>query len=55
MAEERNQAKKFIWTGSMNKFKKQPREYDPMKDLLDEQLIAKAVWECLRKNDPAES
>ena len=44
--------KKFIGTGSMTKFKKRPREYDPMKDLLDEQLIAKAVWECLRENDP---
>ena len=26
----------------MTKFKKQPREYNPTKDLLDEQLIAKA-------------
>lgn len=23
-----------------------------MKDLLDEQLIAKAIWECLKDNDP---
>ena len=36
--------KKFIRTGSMTKLKKQPREYNPTKDLLDEQLIAKAVW-----------
>ena len=44
--------KKFTKSGSMNKFKKQPREYDPKKDLLDEELIAKAVWECLKENDP---
>ena len=36
----------------MIKSKKKLREYDPMKDLLDEQLIAKAVWECLKDNDP---
>lgn len=36
----------------MIKLKKRPREYDPMKDLLDEELIAKAVWECLKENDP---
>lgn len=36
----------------MTKFKKQPREYNPSKDLLDEQLIAKAIWECLKENDP---
>ena len=35
----------------MTKFKKQPREYDPMKYLLDEQLIATAVWECLKDGD----
>ncbi len=23
-----------------------------MKDLLDERLIAKATWECLKENDP---
>lgn len=23
-----------------------------MKDLLDEKLIAKAIWECLKVNDP---
>jgi len=38
--------------GSMTKFKKQPRVYDPRKDLLDEQLIARAIWECLKDNDP---
>ena len=36
----------------MTKFKKKPREYDPMKCLLDEQLISQAVWECLKSNDP---
>jgi probable addiction module antidote protein len=36
----------------MTKLKKTPREYDPLKDLLDEQLIATAVWECLKDNDP---
>jgi len=35
----------------MTKFKKQPREYNPTKDLLDEKLIAKAIWECLKEND----
>ncbi len=44
--------KKSINNGSMSKFKKQPQQYDPMKDLLDEELIAKAVWECLKENDP---
>jgi probable addiction module antidote protein len=32
--------------------KKKPREYDPLKELLNEKLIAKAVWECLKDNDP---
>lgn len=36
----------------MTKLKKKPREYDPMKDLLDEQLISNAIWECLKDNDP---
>ena len=36
----------------MTKFKKRPREYNPTKDLLDEKLIAKAIWECLKDNDP---
>lgn len=44
--------KKFIKNGSMTKFKKTPREYNPSNDLLDEDLIAKAIWECLRENDP---
>lgn len=44
--------RKFTKSGSMTKFKKQPRQYNPMKDLLDEELIAKAVWECLKENDP---
>ena len=38
--------------GGLIKFKKKTREYDPLKDLLDEELIAQAVWECLRENDP---
>ena len=44
--------RKSIKNGSMIKLKKTPREYNPMKDLLDDQLIAKAVWECLKDNDP---
>ena len=44
--------KKFIKSGSVTKFKKRPREYNPTKDLLDEKLIAKAIWECLKENDP---
>jgi DNA-binding phage protein len=36
----------------MSNFRKQPREYNPSKDLLDEQLIAKAIWECLKEKDP---
>jgi len=44
--------KKSIKNGSMTKFKKRPREYNPAKDLLDEKLIAKAIWECLKENDP---
>jgi len=44
--------RKSAKSGSMIKLKKRPREYDPMKDLLDEELIAKAVWECLKENDP---
>ena len=41
--------KKSTRTGSVTKFKKQPREYNPNKDLLDQQLIAKAIWECLKE------
>ena len=44
--------KKFTRTGSMTKFKKRPQPYNPMKDLLDEELIARAIWECLKENDP---
>lgn len=36
----------------MTKFKKNPREYNPTQDLLNEQLIAEAIWECLKDNDP---
>lgn len=35
-----------------SKLKKQPRQYHPRKDLLDEKLIAQAIWECLKDNDP---
>jgi DNA-binding phage protein len=44
--------KKFTESGSKIKFKNQPCEYNPNKDLLDEELIARAVWECLKENDP---
>ncbi len=44
--------KRFTKSGSMTKFKKQPRVYNPTKDLLNEELIAKAIWECLKDNDP---
>lgn len=27
-------------------------KYSPTQELLDESFIAKAVWECLRNNDP---
>jgi hypothetical protein len=36
----------------MIRFKKQPHQYNPTKDLLDEELIAQAIWECLKGNDP---
>jgi probable addiction module antidote protein len=36
----------------MTNFKRQPREYNPSNDLLNEQLIAEAIWECLKENDP---
>lgn len=44
--------RKSIENGSMTRFKKQPREYHPTKDLLDEELIAQAIWDCLKENDP---
>lgn len=44
--------KKFTMSGSMTKFKKKPKEYNPSKVLLDEETIAQAVWECLKENDP---
>ncbi len=44
--------KKFARTGYPMKLKKKPRKYDPMKDLLDEHLIAEAIWDCLKENDP---
>ncbi|MBA3603782.1 MAG: hypothetical protein H0W50_09125 [Parachlamydiaceae bacterium] len=27
-------------------------EYSPTKELLNEDLIARAIWECLKNNDP---
>lgn len=27
-------------------------EYSPVKELMDETFIAKAIWECLKNNDP---
>jgi probable addiction module antidote protein len=27
-------------------------EYSPTKELLDEERIAKAIWECLKNNEP---
>lgn len=36
----------------MTRLKKRAKEYNPTKDLLNEQLIANAVWECLKDNDP---
>lgn len=44
--------KKSTGNGSMIKLKKQPRKFDPMKYLLDERLVAQAIWDCLRDNDP---
>ena len=44
--------RKYTKNGSMIKLKKKPREYHPMKDLMNEQLIASAIWECLKDNDP---
>ena len=34
------------------KLKKIPIKLDPMEDLLNEELVAQAIWECLRDNDP---
>ncbi len=41
-------------TNGMSKpvIKKTPKEYDPLKDLLDEELIGRAIFECLKRNDP---
>jgi DNA-binding phage protein len=27
-------------------------KHDPLKELMDEEKIAKAIWECLKNNDP---
>jgi probable addiction module antidote protein len=43
--------RKSTMTGQI-KLKKKPKKFDSMKYLLDENLIAKAIWECLRDNDP---
>ncbi len=34
------------------KLKKPVIEYSPTQELLDEEFIAKAIWECLKNNDP---
>ena len=44
--------KKFTGNGSVINWKKQPKVYNPKKNLLDDQLIAEAIWECLKDNDP---
>lgn len=44
--------KKSIRNGSKSPFKKKPILYDLKRDLLDEQLTAEAIWECLKDNDP---
>lgn len=44
--------KELVENGSKIKLKKNPREYNPTKDLLDEHLIAEAIWECLKEDDP---
>lgn len=43
--------KKFTMNGQI-KLKKKPICLDPMEDLLNEELVAQAIWECLRDNDP---
>ncbi len=43
--------RKSIMSGSV-KFKKKPKKFEADKYLLDESLIANAIWECLRDNDP---
>lgn len=35
------------------RLKKQARPYNPEEELLDENLIARGVWECLCANDPS--
>ena len=52
--------KKFL--GNTRKMKHQPNlklkkdapviDYSPTEELLDETFIAKAIWECLKNNDP---
>lgn len=40
--------------GMSMKLKKNAKviEYSPTQELLDETFIAKAIWECLKNNDP---
>src|SRR5580704_6591848 len=46
--------KKSLRSTSKMKLKKNAKviEYSPTQELLDETFIAKAVWECLKNNDP---
>lgn len=43
--------KKSTMNGQV-KLKKTSIRLDPMEDLLNEELVAQAIWECLRDNDP---
>jgi DNA-binding phage protein len=46
--------KKSYGSTQKMKLKKNTRviEYSPTQELLDEDFIAKAIWECLKNNDP---
>lgn len=44
--------KKSVRRTSKMKRKKNARAYSPTQELLDENFIAMAVWECLKNNDP---
>lgn len=43
-------------SGNMSKLKLKNEsllvEYSPTKELADEKLIAEAIWECMKSNDP---
>lgn len=47
--------REFFYLHTMTKFKKQLREFNPTKYLLNEELIIQAVWECLKANAPEEA